>query len=318
MNSTTTMQRLAKTLLKIEGAYAPATIRAYREDFIHFIAYCESEDTPSLPATVEGVAAYVNHLTDEALSSSYIRRKLAAISAIHRFNRFTDPTKDPDVKLEMRRMNRKLGRYSRQACGITSPWLKKMLSATDNSLRGLRNRALLRVAYEGLLRRSELVSLMVEDLVIEDASHRARIRLRRSKTDQHAQGRWLVFTPDTSQALSAWVDQAGITHGPVFRGISRAGIMSETPLCVEMINRIYKRLAKNAGLVTVNQPRVSGHSMRVGAARDLLTSGADLARIMAAGRWSKTDTVMRYVEQVQGAFIDLPSTAPYPPGDHAA
>ena len=41
---------------------------------------------------------------------------------------------------------------------------------------------------------------------------------------------------------------------------------------------------------------ISGHSMRVEAAQDLLKSGASMALIMNRGRWSKTDTVMRYLE----------------------
>ncbi len=41
---------------------------------------------------------------------------------------------------------------------------------------------------------------------------------------------------------------------------------------------------------------ISGHSMRVGAAQDLLNSGASMPIIIQRGRWSKTDTVMRYVE----------------------
>ncbi|QWD16539.1 hypothetical protein G6700_01825 [Polynucleobacter paneuropaeus] len=39
-------------------------------------------------------------------------------------------------------------------------------------------------------------------------------------------------------------------------------------------------------------------SMRVGAAQDLLSSGASMPIIMQRGRWSKTDTVMRYVERL--------------------
>ena len=38
--------------------------------------------------------------------------------------------------------------------------------------------------------------------------------------------------------------------------------------------------------------------MRVGAAQDLLLSGATLPTLMNRGRWSKTDTVMRYTELV--------------------
>lgn len=41
--------------------------------------------------------------------------------------------------------------------------------------------------------------------------------------------------------------------------------------------------------------------MRVGAAQDLLREGVSLPNIMNRGRWSKTDTVLRYVEQVTPA-----------------
>ncbi len=36
--------------------------------------------------------------------------------------------------------------------------------------------------------------------------------------------------------------------------------------------------------------------MRIGATQDLLIAGASLPMIMQGGRWSKTDTVMRYIE----------------------
>ena len=39
--------------------------------------------------------------------------------------------------------------------------------------------------------------------------------------------------------------------------------------------------------------------MRVGAAQDLMLSGAELPMIMARGRWTKTDTVLRYIENSQ-------------------
>jgi len=42
--------------------------------------------------------------------------------------------------------------------------------------------------------------------------------------------------------------------------------------------------------------------MRVGAAQDLLREGMSLPNIMHRGRRSKTDTVMRYVEQVSSTY----------------
>lgn len=64
------------------------------------------------------------------------------------------------------------------------------------------------------------------------------------------------------------------------------------------INRIYKRLARDAKLAKEIIDHISGHSMRVGAAQDLLRSGASMPMIMNKGRWSKTDTVMRYLQEV--------------------
>ncbi len=295
-------QQLAETMERIQGAYAPATIRAYREDFEKFIEHAESAGDVALPASPLRVTQFIRTLSEGTLSPAYIRRIVAAISTIHRLNRCADPTKDPDVALAMRRMYRELGRYSKQAAGITASTLELMLEQTGGDPRGKRNRGMLLLAYEGLLRRSELVALRAEDLVLEDGNNTGRILLRRSKTDQVARGRWIGFTGRTAEALSDWLACSKITAGFLFQGVNNAGKFSGF-LCAEQVNRIYKRLAKAAGIPVSEACAISGHSLRVGAARDLLTSGADLVKIMSAGRWSKPDTVMRYVEQVQGAFI---------------
>ena len=40
---------LIETIVKIDGAYAPATIRAYRSNFEFFISYCEKHNLDALP-----------------------------------------------------------------------------------------------------------------------------------------------------------------------------------------------------------------------------------------------------------------------------
>jgi integrase len=69
-------------------------------------------------------------------------------------------------------------------------------------------------------------------------------------------------------------------------------------LCSGQINRIYKRLAKRSGLDKDLIEQISGHSLRVGHAQDMVNSGESMPMIMSKGRWSKTDTVMRYVEHI--------------------
>jgi hypothetical protein len=58
-----------------------------------------------------------------------------------------------------------------------------------------------------------------------------------------------------------------------------------------------KKLGRDAGFPAETIKTMSGQSLRVGAAQDLLASVASMVMIMHRGRWSKSDTVMRYVEQ---------------------
>ena len=288
---------LNRTIIKIEGAYAPSTIRAYRANFERFIQFCEKCNADALPANASDVAQYIAQLTKSGLKSSSIRIAVASVSSIHKLNCLSDPTQHPDVKIELRRMHRTLGRSCQQAFGITAPILEKMIAVTDNNLRGIRDRALVLLAYDSMFRRSELVSLRVTDINFNQTENvsEMKIRLRKSKTDQELQGRWIFLSKRSTDAITHWLSHAKIVDGFLFRGVNNA-IDIAHELNGSQINRIYKRLAKKAKLPREILNQISGHSMRVGAAQDLLTSGATLPMIMKKGRWSKTDTVMRYLE----------------------
>ena len=288
---------LQKTISKIEGAYAPSTIRAYRADLTDFIHFCSERDANALPAEPYLIVQYICELTGSGRSSASIRRALCGLSAIHKLNRFDDPTKDPDVSLEMRRMHRKLGRSCSQASGINTDTLDLLLLAIDDSIRGIRDRVLLLVAYDTLCRRSELVSLQVKDVKIntKNGKETSSILLRRSKTDQESMGKWLHLSTRTHQALMEWMRKLPEDQEMLFCGLNRA-LDFNTNIGAGQINRIYKRVARKAGFNEIEIERISGHSMRIGAAQDLLTAGASMPIIMQRGRWSKTDTVMRYLE----------------------
>ena len=291
------IENLLSTIEKIEGAYAPATIRAYKSNFEKFIFFCEEIDECALPASSSLVAQYVKKLTCSNLKSSSIRIAVAAIATIHKLNQAPDPTENPEVKLELKRMYRSLGREANQAYGITNNILQKLLNANDKDLRGMRDKALLLIAYDILCRRSELVSLMAEDLIIINTQTESscKLKLRRSKTDQDAKGRWLYLSKESQTALNEWLEAAGIQSGKIFRGIRKKIELTEG-LNSSHINRIFKKLAMKSKLDPSVIQQISGHSMRVGAAQDLLLSGASMPMIMNRGRWSKTDTVMRYIE----------------------
>jgi len=290
----TAKEILIKTVEKIEGAYSPSTIRAYRSNFECFIKYCDENNVAALPAKPETVAIYIKKLSGN-LKSSSIKIAVASIAALHNLNSLKDPTHHPDVKIEMRRMYRILGRYAKQAYGINRDLLDKMVAVTDNSLRGIRDKAILLVAYDSLCRRSELVSLEAEDIQVNRKDKAFKLKLRRSKTDPGAYGKWLYLNSDSQKALREWLDQSKINSGRLFRAITLSGRIKES-LNSAQINRIYKRLANKALIDTENVKKISGHSIRIGAAQDLLKEGKTFPEIMLKGRWLKIETVMRYVE----------------------
>lgn len=157
---------------------------------------------------------------------------MCGLSAIHKLNKFDDPTKDPDVSLEMRRMHRKLGRSSSQAGSINADILEKMIFATDDSIRGIRDRALLLVAYDTLCRRSELVSLQVKDVKInmKNGIETSSILLRKSKTDQDSTGKWLHLSQRAHLVLAEWMKGLPERQGYLMVGIDRGGRISHSSL----------------------------------------------------------------------------------------
>ena len=293
----TCLEQLRTLLLHIDGAYAPNTLRAYRSDMLEFIAYCDKTGACPLPAEPKIVAEFLMQTVSQGIKSSTIRRKVSSISAIHRLSSLDDPTKHSEVRITQRKIYRQLGTRFDQAYPINKSLLTKLLATCGNDLHGLRNRALLLVAYDSMRRRSELTSLRVEDIewLVEDG---ATILLRKSKTDQHGSGKWIHLSAETMHALHQWLSTTKINEGLIFRGVKSSGAITNG-LCESRISRIYKALARKAGLSEKLVQCISGHSMRVGGAQDLLNVGASLPQIMVKGGWAKTDTVLRYVERTR-------------------
>ena len=154
------------------------------------------------------------------------------------------------------------------------------------------------MAYDSLCRRSELVSLEIEDLVIDSNNENLRLKLRRSKTDPDGIGKNLYLSNEAQLALKEWIIKSKIFSGKILRSITATGRIKEN-INPSQINRIYKRIAEKTNIEASIVKNISGHSLRVGAAQDLLSSGASLPEIMNRGRWSKIDTAIRYTEGIK-------------------
>jgi integrase len=103
-------------------------------------------------------------------------------------------------------------------------YLRLMVRAMPDSLLGSRDRALLLIGFAGAFRRSELVSLDVEDLAFEREG--VVVTLRRSKTDPVGQGRKIGIPLGSGKtcpvrALERWMEASRIEEGPLFRPVTR-------------------------------------------------------------------------------------------------
>jgi site-specific recombinase XerD len=308
MIQNTSKNQLNALLEHLEGAYAPNTLRAYRADMHEFILFCEKYTLPALPASSATVAKFLISTVSQGIKTATIRRKVSSISAIHRLSSLQDPTKHPEVTITLRKISRQLGTRFDQAYPVTKVILDKLLAVCRHDLRGLRDRALLMLAYDCMRRRAELVSLRVEDMEwLSEAG--VSVLLRKSKTDQHGNGQWIHLSTPATKALQDWLEAAQIKDGFILRGVHPNGFVTPS-LCESRVSRIYKTLAKRAQLSERIVQSISGHSMRVGGAQDMLVQGASLPQIMVKGGWAKTDTVMRYVERVRAPAVAMGNTAP--------
>ena len=281
------------------AAKAGNTLRAYQADWTDFCEWCEGHRVAAMPALPETVALY---LTDRAatLRASTLARRLTTINRAHQAaDRPSPATMQNAVVSEVwKGIKRKKGTAQRGKKPFLTPDLRRILAELPQDLGGLRDRALLLVGFAGGFRRSELAALRAEDL--EATADGLIVRLNRAKTDQEGQGR-LVGLPYGSdprtcpvRAVRAWMEQSGITAGPLFRAIGRHGLVSARALHADSVGYLVKRAAGRAGLETTDY---AGHSLRAGLATQAAMNGASELDIMKQTGHRSLTTVRKYIRE---------------------
>jgi integrase/recombinase XerD len=285
-----------KEFKRLEGAYAPSTMRSYYSDIEIFLNWCNDQNLPPFPASVQMVCRFLEEQAPDRAPST-VRRRLYAIRKVHRLLRLDDPTHDEDINLTFRRIRRAKRTRPKQAKGMTRPYLNKFLAVQPDNPWGLRNRAMLLLGYELLTRRSELVALTTNDLE-SLADGTMRVIIRRSKADPFGLGRVAFTSKSTADAVKEWLTWRGpeinFLFCPIYRGKAVNRDLSTTT-----VKRLVKSAAKAAGLDPEEIDAFSGHSLRVGAAQDLLCAGYDAAAIMRAGGWKSINILGRYLEMAE-------------------
>ena len=277
------------------GALSRNTERALRSDLRVFAAWCAERRLPAMPARAETIAAFVDAMARERAPAT-VRRYVASIAAAHKALGHGKAAKSVAVRLALKRMHRRRGRRQAQARGLTWPLRQRLLAAAGARPIDDRNRALVAVAYDAMLRRSELTALQIDDL-FEEIDGSGALLVRRGKTDPEGCGAMVYLAPDTVAFVRAWRARAAVAGGRLFRSVGRDGAVGHS-LDPSQVPRIFKAMARRAGLPEEVAEALSGHSARVGAAQDMIAGGIELPAILQAGRWKTTTMVNRYGERL--------------------
>ncbi|WP_133085172.1 tyrosine-type recombinase/integrase [Novosphingobium sp. TCA1] len=305
------------------------TRRAFRSDLGLWGQWCHSRRIAPGSAEPADVAAWIRALAGidpsdlKTRAMATIERYLVHVGWAYRMAGLTDPTADPLVRFERKAARNHLGVRQRQARAIRfkgdiadldSPasgvCLAHLLKACRRDELGLRDAAMLRIAYDTAARRSELVAIDVGHIEGPDSEGAGLLHIPSSKTDRKQVGAEAYLSPATMAAIARWRDVGRVDKGPLLRRVTTHFDGSIDSIGTERlhpnsITLIYKRLIRRAwekGLLgemsETERDRwltaVSSHSIRVGVAQDNFAAGEDLPAIMQAYRWRDARTVLRY------------------------
>lgn len=279
----------------------PATRRAYAGAWRRFRSWAEAEGLETLPADPLTVAAYLTHRAASGLSVASVAMDRKAISHYHRRAGLPTPTATEGVRRTftgLRNQAVEEGRNEpRQARALTARALAAIRrtahaprtgpTGRTESAAGARRRgdvdiAIASVMRDAMLRRSEAAALRWEKVTFQrDGS--ARVTVLSSKTSSVA--KVLYIGPEAAAALHRIRPEGAARRDRVF-GLRTGRAIS---------NRL-ATMARAAGL----GEGFSGHSPRVGMARDLTAAGAGLTAIMVAGRW-KSERMPAYYSRAEDA-----------------
>jgi site-specific recombinase XerD len=285
----------AKVLKFAKASLSSSTLKAYTSDWSDFEFWCRRTGLEALPAQPDTVALYLTKMS-EHLKTSSLKRRVTAISKIHEFKKFPSPTSDIKVTSVMRGISRSKGIKQKHAEPTLLTHIQRMLASQPDSIKGIRDSAILLIGFSGGFRRSEIVSLNLEDLQIGEQG--LLIDLRRSKTDQSGKGRKIAIAygsnPETCPvlALEKWLKASSITSGPLFRPINKWGQLADSRMTDQSIRLILKDSLSRAG---ISEEGFSGHSLRAGFATVAAINGASERDIQKTTGHASLEVLRRYI-----------------------
>jgi len=304
------VSKLAQDYAK--NSRSKSTVKSYSSDWRDFDSWCQAKKLTAMPADPHSVACYLADRASQSftdpkgnqqlpLKTSTLARRLSAISQAHQVAGVDFNRRHPAIQETWKGIRNTHGAAQKGKEPILIDDLRRMVDSIqtvkgdEDRLIGFRDKALLLLGFAGAFRRSELVSLQVEDLKLVRDGY--IVKLRRSKTDQQGEGREIAIPYGSNlctcpvRALQDWVSVAHLQSGPLFVPINRHGQKALNAMTSHAVAVIIKKHAPNKEMAT----ELSGHSLRAGFATTAAMAGVQEYAIMKQTGHKRSDTLKKYI-----------------------
>jgi site-specific recombinase XerD len=174
------------------------------------------------------------------------------------------------------------GSQAQRGRALSPEELRTMFRACDRATAGgARDAAVLALAYSAGLRRSEIVSIDLDDY-----NEQAGTILIYGKG---AKERVAYVASSSREGLRRWLEHRGTVPGPLFVPVSKTGRIAVRRMTDQAVYDLLGRLARRAKVETF-----SPHDLRRSFVGDALDAGADLAIVQALAAHASVVTTARY------------------------
>lgn len=283
----------------LRGGRAPSTIKAYKDSYMRFCAWCLTADREPLPASADSLSLWAVSMLSSGLRVATVEARLSGVAHAHKEAGLKSPIAEEvrRVLVGARRV-RKENTLQKRALTVGELWkITRVIDCTTST--GLRDRALIVFGFAGAFRRSELSSLDLADVTF--APKGLLVHLRWSKTDQMGKGRniglWRGENADTCpvRTMQAWLKRRGMQPGPLFYCILKGDTMTDRRLSADNCVRAVKNAIAGIGL---DSHQYGGHSLRSGYVTAAAENGASTMAIMQQTGHKSIAMVHRYMRPV--------------------
>lgn len=140
------------------------TLQSYRRDIVYYNKYLEANKLNYSKVKEEDIKEYLEYLQSVGKKASTISRSLASIRAIYQFMVKNKKVKqDPTVHIQSPKIEK------RTPSVLTAKEVELLLNQPkDVDLKGTRDKAMLEFAYATGMRVTEIISLNIEDVKLEE------------------------------------------------------------------------------------------------------------------------------------------------------